>query len=90
LAGFHQQVQKSRDKSWHDHHIKRKTFKEGDLVLIYDSKALQQRGKMRMHWLGPYEVKVVTDGGDVQLRDIEGANLRGMINGSQLKLYKDS
>jgi hypothetical protein len=57
LEGFHQEVQKSRDKYWHDRHIKRKNFKEGDLVLVYDSKYLQHPGKLRMHWLGPYEVK---------------------------------
>jgi len=27
LAGFHQEVQKSRDKAWHDRHIKRNKFK---------------------------------------------------------------
>jgi hypothetical protein len=27
LAGFHQQVQKERDKDRHDRHIKRKNFK---------------------------------------------------------------
>jgi hypothetical protein len=90
LAGFHQQVQKVRDKAWHDRHIKRKMFKEGDLVFLYDSKALQHPGKLRMHWLGPYKVKDVIDGGDVQLKDIAGTYLRGMINGSRLKLYKDS
>jgi hypothetical protein len=58
-------VQKARDKSWHDRHIKKKTFKEGDLVLMYDNKSFQHPGKLRMHWLGPYEVKSVTDGGDV-------------------------
>jgi hypothetical protein len=26
LAGFHQEVQKGREKSWHDRHIKRKSF----------------------------------------------------------------
>jgi hypothetical protein len=90
LAGFHQEVQKARDKSWHDRHIKRKSFKEGDLVLVYDSKFLQHPGKFRMHWLGPYEVKTVTDGGVVQLKDLGGTKLRGMINGSRLKLYRDS
>jgi hypothetical protein len=65
LAGFHKGVQKSRDKAWNDRHIKRKTFKEGDLVLMYDSKSLQHPRKLRMHWLGPYEVKKVTYGGDV-------------------------
>jgi transposase InsO family protein len=72
LAGFHQEVQKARDKAWHDRHIKRKSFKEGDLVLVYDSKSLQHPGKLRMHWLGPYEVKTVTDGGVVQLKDLGG------------------
>jgi hypothetical protein len=90
LAGFHQQVQKERDKAWHDRHIKRNMFKEGDLVLLYDSKVLQHPGKMRMHWLGPYEVKTITNGGAVQLRDIMGTDLRGMVNGRWLKLYKDS
>jgi hypothetical protein len=40
LAGFHQEVQKARDKAWNGRHIKRKSFKEGDLVLVYDSKFL--------------------------------------------------
>jgi hypothetical protein len=89
LEGFHQQVQKVRDKAWHDRHIRKKTFKEGDLVLMYDSKSFQHLGKIRMHWLGPYEVKSITDGGVLQLKDLSGAELKGMINGSQLKLYKD-
>jgi hypothetical protein len=72
LAGFHQEVQKARDKSWHDRHIKKKSFKEGDLVLLYDNKFLQHPGKFRMHWLGPYEVNTVTDGGSVQLKDLGG------------------
>jgi hypothetical protein len=62
LERFHQQVQKARDKAWHDLHIKKKTFMEGDLVLLYNNKLFQHPGKLRMHWLGPYEVKYVTDG----------------------------
>lgn len=26
IAGFHQQVQKAREKAWHDRHIKQKKF----------------------------------------------------------------
>jgi hypothetical protein len=59
LARFHQQVQKARDKSWHNQHIEKKKFKEGYLVLLYDSKSFQHPGKLRMHWLGPYEVKSI-------------------------------
>jgi hypothetical protein len=65
-------------------------FNEGDLVFLYDSKALQHPEKLRMHWLGPYEVKTITDEEDLQLRDLAGTDLKGMVNGSQLKLYKDS
>jgi hypothetical protein len=65
LAGFHQEVQKARDKAWHDRHIKRKNFKEGGLVLVYDSQSLQHPRKLRMHSLGPYKVRTVIDGGVV-------------------------
>ena len=58
LAGFHWEVHKARDKACHDKHIKKKRFKEGDLVLLYDNKFVQHPGKFIMHWLGPYEVKM--------------------------------
>jgi hypothetical protein len=90
LVGFHQEVQKEKDKDWHDRHIKKKIFKEGDLVLLYDNMYLQHTGKFKMHWLGPYQVKAITNGGVVQLKDLAQKNLRGLVNGSRLKLYQDS
>ena len=54
IARFHQKVQKAREKAWHDRHIKNKTFKIGDLVLLYDSKFIKFPGKFKTHWLGPY------------------------------------
>jgi hypothetical protein len=50
---------------------------------MYDNKSFQHPEKLRMHWLGPYEVKSVTYGGPIQLRDLLGTELRGMINGSR-------
>jgi hypothetical protein len=41
IAGFHQQVQKEREKAYHDRHIKGKAFKQGDLVLLYDNKFMK-------------------------------------------------
>jgi hypothetical protein len=67
MIGFHQEVHKEKDKSWHDIHIKNKNLKEGDLVLLYDNKYLQHPGKFMMHWLGLHEIKSVTYGGVVQL-----------------------
>lgn len=49
VVGFHHKVQKAKDKAWHDRHIKKKNFKEGDMVLLYDSKYLQHSEKFRMH-----------------------------------------
>ena len=54
LVGFHQKVQKSKEKSWHDRNIKKKIFKEGDLVLLYENMYLQHPGKFKMHWLRNY------------------------------------
>ena len=42
-----------------------KTFKVGDLVLLYESKFVKFPGKFCMHWLGPYQVKHVTSGSAV-------------------------
>jgi hypothetical protein len=56
LADFHQQVQKEREKEWHDRHIKQKMFQVGDLVLLYDNKFMQHPGKFQMHWLRPYVI----------------------------------
>ena len=87
MARFHQQVQKQHEKAWHDHHIKVRTFKKNDLVLLYDSKFEKFPRKLRMHWLGPYVIKEVTDGGAVQLAKLNGDSFLERVNGSCLKLY---
>jgi hypothetical protein len=40
IVGFHQEVHKEKDKAWYRKHIKKKNFKEGDPVLLYDNKYL--------------------------------------------------
>jgi len=90
IASFQQQVQKAREKAWHDRHIKHKKFHVGDLVLLYDSKFLKHPRKFRMHWLAPYVIRFVTNVGVVQLETLKGELLGGFINGSRLKLYKDN
>ena len=87
LAGFHEQVQKQREKAWHDRHIKLRTFKVNDLVVLYDSKFDKFPGKFTMHWLGPYVIKNITDGGAVQLVKLNGEPFPGKVNGSHLKPY---
>jgi hypothetical protein len=82
VTGFHQQVQKAREKAWHDRHIKQKIFQVGDLVLLYENKFMQNPRKFRMHWLGPYVIKYMTKVGVVQLETLNGEFLEGLVNGS--------
>jgi hypothetical protein len=53
-------------------HIKKKSFKQGDMVLVYDNKFMKHPGKFRTHWLGPYEVAYVTEGGAAKLKTLKG------------------
>ena len=90
IAGFHQQVQKNREKSWHDRHIKSKAINEGDLVLMYDNMFAWFTGKFHMHCLGPYQVKHVTEGGAISFAKLDGTMAPTMVKGSRLKLYRDN
>ena len=56
-------------------------------MLLYDSKFDKFPGKFRIHWLGPYIVKEVTDGGAVQLLKLNGEPFPRKVNGSRLKPY---
>jgi hypothetical protein len=60
------------------------------MVLLYDNKYLQHLGKLIMHWLGPYPINSITYGGIIQLHDLTGKEVKGMVNGSRLKLYRDN
>ena len=90
IIDFHQKVQKAREKAWHDRHIKSKTFQIGDLVFLYDSNFIKFPGKFKTHWLGPYQIQQVTEGGAIQLSKLNGELLPTLINGSRLNLYNAS
>ena len=49
IEGFHQPIEKDRQKDWHDRHIKNKQFQQGDLVLLYDNKFMKHPCKLQMH-----------------------------------------
>jgi hypothetical protein len=58
--------------------------------LVYDSKFIKHPGKFRTHWMVPYEVAYVTEGGVVQRKTLNGEWEEGLVNGSWLKLYYDN
>ena len=53
-AYFNSKIAKERLKKWHDQLIARKNFKQGDHVLLYDSKLHLFPGKLKSRWTGPF------------------------------------
>jgi hypothetical protein len=51
---------------------------------------MKHPGKFRTHWLGPYEVVYVMEGGAAQLKTLNGEWKGDLVNMSQLKLYYDN
>ena len=70
--------------------MKSKAIKVGDLVLLYDNMFARFLGNFCMHWLGPYHVRHVTEGGAASLARLDGTMLPTLVNGSRLKLYRDN
>ncbi|XP_057760467.1 uncharacterized protein LOC130980842 [Arachis stenosperma] len=63
------QIYKEKTKAFHDHHIWKKDFQEGDKVLLYNSRFRFMPGKLRSRWKGPFKVKKVKPYGVVELFD---------------------
>ena len=53
-AYFNSKIVKDKHKKWHDQLITRKTFNQGDQVLLYDSKLHLFPGKLKLQWTGPF------------------------------------
>ena len=68
-AYLNTKIAKERSKKWHDQLITRKNFKEGDQVLLYDSKLHLFLGKLKSRWTGSFTVQQAYPNGSVDLRD---------------------
>ncbi|XP_015583106.2 uncharacterized protein LOC107262330 [Ricinus communis] len=49
-------IYKERSKIWHDKHIREKHFREGQLVLLSNSRLKLFPRKLKSRWSGPYKV----------------------------------
>ena len=79
-------LSKQKMKAYHDAHIHRKSFYEGQKVLLYDSKLHLFPGKLRSKWKGPYVVKHVLPFGGVELQNLSnGPTFK--VNGQRVKPY---
>ena len=84
-------IQKHRKKCY-DHHLKdkKKMFKEGDRVLLYDSQYKKHPRKLKMCSMGPYWVVQDFDNGSIQLAKLKDKILPTRVNGTRLKKYFSS
>ncbi|XP_057747173.1 uncharacterized protein LOC130966394 [Arachis stenosperma] len=60
-------IYKEKTKAFHDHHIHKKDFQEGDEVFLYISRLRFMPGKLRSSWDSPFRVKEVKPYGVVEL-----------------------
>ena len=61
-------IYKERAKVWHDKHILRREFHEGQKVLLYNSRLKLFLGKLRSRWSGPFIVRKVHSHGAVEIQ----------------------
>ena len=76
---------KDHTKLWHNKHLSRKEFREGELVLLYNSRLRLFPGKLKSRWTGPFKVVKVYPHGAVDLANAKGQIFK--VNGHHLKPY---
>jgi hypothetical protein len=79
-------IYKERIKMWYDKRLKKKQFKEGDKVLLYNLRFKTfGKGKLQSKWDRPYIVHSVPSNRAVTIMDVKGDQF--MVNGQRLKVY---
>ncbi|XP_025692759.1 uncharacterized protein [Arachis hypogaea] len=77
---------KKKVKAVHDKNIKRREFRDGDLLLLYNSRLRLMPDKLRSRWEGPYRVEMAEPYGVFHLSH-PSSPIFFKVNGHRLKLY---
>ena len=85
-AYFNSRIEKDKLKKWHDQLIARKNFKQGDQVLLYNSKLHLFPRKLKSIWTRPFTIQEVYLKGSVDLINSKD-NRVFKANGQRLKPY---
>ncbi|GJV23458.1 reverse transcriptase domain-containing protein [Tanacetum coccineum] len=81
-------IYKERTKKWHDSRLRGdKNFKEGEKVLIFNSRFKMHPGKLKSKLYGPCVVKIVHPYGTVEIIDKNGVGFK--VNRHRFKKYHD-
>ena len=80
-------VQK-RQKAWADRQSKKKVFKKGDKVLIFNSKlGFKHSRKLKLRWVGPCIIMDEMAPGNFALQNMDGTMQLANVNGWRLRPY---
>ena len=85
-AYFNSKIAKNKQKKWHDQLITRKTFNQGDQVLLYDSKLYLFLGKLKSRWTCPFIIHQANPNGSVDLLNPKDKR-EFKVNGKRVKPY---
>lgn len=75
-----------RNKKWHNANILRRVFKEGELVLLYNSRLRLFPTMLKSRWTGSFRVTTVFPYGAIQPISSKGETFKA--NGQKLKHYR--
>ena len=81
------QVVQDRRKIWVDRHSKKKIFRRGDAVLLFNTRMGPHPGKLKLRWGGPYWVVERYGDGTFRLGTVQGELLQKPVNGFRLRPY---
>ena len=76
---------RKRTKAWHDNHILRSKFVEGQKVLLFNSRLKLFPEKLKSRWSGPFTITKVHPHGAIEIQGNDG--LLVIVNGQRLKHY---
>ena len=85
-AYLNSKIAKDRLKKWHDQMIARKNFKQGDQVLLYESKLHLFPSKLESRWTGPIVIHQVYPNGAVDLLNFKDSRIF-KVNGQRVKPF---
>ena len=85
-AYFNSKIAKDKQKKWPDQLITRKTFNQGDQVLLYDSKLHLFPGKLKSRWTGPFIIHQAYLNGSIDLLIPKDKRVF-KVNGQRVKPY---
>ncbi|XP_073137280.1 uncharacterized protein [Henckelia pumila] len=76
---------KERTKRIHDRRIRQREFKEGEAVLLFNSRLRLFPGKLKSRWSGPYKITRVYPSGAIEIKDARNESFT--VNSQRLKHY---